>query len=90
VFLTVRCSAAHSRFQEWLQAGFFVRLWEASLHEYDELKGLLWEGKKRSQPNRQRQKRRQEEQGLCLDKGYDFGQVREVVEEFGYTAHIRT
>ncbi len=28
-------------------------------------------------------------QGLCLDKGYDFDEVRELVAEFGYTAHIR-
>ena len=28
-------------------------------------------------------------QGLCLDKGYDFDEVRELVREFGYTAHIR-
>jgi len=31
----------------------------------------------------------QEEQGLCMDKGYDCNQVREIVDEFGYTAHIR-
>jgi len=28
-------------------------------------------------------------QGMCLDKGYDFDQVREVLAEFGFTAHIR-
>ncbi len=28
-------------------------------------------------------------QGLCLDKGYDFDEVRELLDEFGYTAHIR-
>lgn len=28
-------------------------------------------------------------QGLCLDKGYDYNEVRELVAEFGYTAHIR-
>ncbi len=28
-------------------------------------------------------------QGLCLDKGYDFDEVREIVKEFGFTAHIR-
>ena len=27
-------------------------------------------------------------QGLCLDKGYDFDEVREIVKEFGFTAHI--
>lgn len=28
-------------------------------------------------------------QGLCLDKGYDFDEVRDIVREFGFTAHIR-
>ena len=28
-------------------------------------------------------------QGLCLDKGYDYEEVRELAVEFGYTAHIR-
>jgi putative transposase len=28
-------------------------------------------------------------QGLCLDKGYDYDEVRALVEEFGFTAHIR-
>jgi putative transposase len=28
-------------------------------------------------------------QGLCLDKGYDFDEVRALAEEFGFTAHVR-
>ena len=28
-------------------------------------------------------------QGMCLDKGYDFDAVRNTLEEFGFTAHIR-
>ena len=28
-------------------------------------------------------------QGMCLDKGYDFEEVRQLLEEFGFTAHIR-
>jgi putative transposase len=28
-------------------------------------------------------------QGMCLDKGYDYDEVRALVEEFGFTAHIR-
>ena len=28
-------------------------------------------------------------QGICLDKGYDSREVRDLVKEFGYTAHIR-
>ena len=29
-------------------------------------------------------------QGMCMDKGYDFDEVRALVEEFGFTAHIRS
>lgn len=28
-------------------------------------------------------------QGLCLDKGYDYQEVRDIVAAFGFTAHIR-
>jgi putative transposase len=28
-------------------------------------------------------------QGVCLDKGYDFDEVRDLLAEFGFTAHIR-
>ena len=29
-------------------------------------------------------------QGLCLDKGYDYDEVRLLLAEFGFTAHIRS
>jgi putative transposase len=29
-------------------------------------------------------------QGVCLDKGYDYDEVRALLAQFGYTAHIRT
>lgn len=29
-------------------------------------------------------------QGMCLDKGYDYEEVRCLLREFGFTAHIRT
>ena len=29
-------------------------------------------------------------QGMCLDRGYDFDEVRRTLEEFGFTAHIRS
>lgn len=32
---------------------------------------------------------RRKPQGLCQDKGYDYDSVRELVEQFGYTAHIK-
>lgn len=28
-------------------------------------------------------------QGMCLDKGYDYDEVRRLLDEFGFTAHIR-
>ena len=28
-------------------------------------------------------------QGMCLDKGYDYNEVRELLAEFAFTAHIR-
>ncbi len=37
----------------------------------------------RPQPTRRRP------QGLCLDKGYDYDEVRDLAKEFAYTAHIR-
>lgn len=39
---------------------------------------------KRPRPSLQRP------QHLCLDKGYDFDEVRALAEEFGFTAHIRS
>ena len=35
-------STAHDRFQEWVEAGVFHRLWAAGLLEYDKLKGIDW------------------------------------------------
>jgi len=29
-------------------------------------------------------------QGMCLDKGYDYAEVRATLKEFGFTAYIRT
>jgi putative transposase len=31
----------------------------------------------------------EEPQGMCLDKGYDYEEVRATLLEFGFTAHIR-
>jgi putative transposase len=32
----------------------------------------------------------EEKPNLCLDKGYDYPEVRELVEAYGYYAHIRS
>ena len=29
-------------------------------------------------------------QGLCLDKGYDYNEVRDLAQEFGFTLQLRT
>ena len=31
----------------------------------------------------------EEPQGMCLDKGYDYDAVRAILDEFGFTAHIK-
>src|SRR5215510_6392888 len=35
-------STAHDRFQEWVAAGVFLKLWKAGVEEFDDLKGLDW------------------------------------------------
>ena len=36
-------STVHDRFQEWQRDGFFERMWQAGLLDYDNEKGLEWE-----------------------------------------------
>lgn len=31
----------------------------------------------------------EQKSNICMDKGYDYDEVREIVKEFGYTAHIK-
>ncbi len=33
---------------------------------------------------------KKKKQHMCLDKGYDYDEVRDIVNEFGFTAHIRS
>jgi transposase len=35
-------STAHDRFQEWVAAGVFLKLWQAGVAQFDELKGIDW------------------------------------------------
>lgn len=35
-------STVHRTFLEWCDAGFFERLWQAGLADYDEMEGLAW------------------------------------------------
>ena len=141
-------TTVYDRFRRWLRAGFFVRLWQAELAEFDELVGIDWEwqsldgvmtkapfgggatgpnptdrakrGTKRSTLSEghglpiglvvagaQRHDMKlvaatldavvvarpepstEQPQGLCLDAGYDYDQVRAEAEARGYTPHIR-
>ena len=36
-------STAHDRFQEWVKAGVFLKLWQLGVERFDELKGIDWE-----------------------------------------------
>jgi putative transposase len=36
-------STAHDRFQEWVQADVFLKLWKAGVEQFDELEGIDWE-----------------------------------------------
>jgi transposase len=40
-------------------------------------------------PTLHEEEEEQQQQGMCLDKGYDYDEVREILKEFGFTAHIR-
>ncbi len=35
-------STAHDRFQEWVDAGVFLKLWQAGVERFDELQGIDW------------------------------------------------
>jgi putative transposase len=65
-------STAHDRFQEWVQAGVFLKLWQAGIEQFEELCGIDWDwlsidgamtkaplggGKNRPQSDRPRQER---------------------------------
>ncbi len=36
-------STAHDRFQEWVQAGVFLKLWQAGLEQFEETCGIDWD-----------------------------------------------
>lgn len=67
-------STAHDRFEVWVDAGVFLKLWQVGVERFDELKGIDWNWlsmdgamtkaplggeKDRTQPHRPRQRRRQ-------------------------------
>jgi putative transposase len=141
-------STAHDRFQAWVEAGVFLKLWQAGIQQFDELCGIEWDwlamdgamtkaplggektgpnptdrgksGVKRSLlteghgvpiglvvegANRHDMKlvratlsgivvdrpepTAAKPQGMCLDKGYDYDEVRDILHDFGFTPHIR-
>ncbi len=69
-------STAHDRYQTWVRAGVFFKLWQAGVEKFDELRGIDWQwqsmdgamtkaplggGKNRPQSDRSGQRRRQKE-----------------------------
>ena len=36
-------SSVHKHFRRWQEAGFFLRIWQAGLAEYDGMQGIAWE-----------------------------------------------
>jgi putative transposase len=36
-------STAHDRFQQWVEAGVFLRLWQAGVEQFDETVGIDWQ-----------------------------------------------
>ena len=36
-------STTHDRFQEWVQAGVFLKLWQAGTEQFEELCGIDWD-----------------------------------------------
>lgn len=36
-------STAHDRFQQWVQAGVFLKLWQVGVESFDELCGIDWD-----------------------------------------------
>lgn len=142
-------STAHDRFQAWTEAGVFLRLWQAGVARFDELRGIEWgwlamdgaltkaplgeektgrnptdrgkSGVKRSLlteghrvpisvpidgANRHAMKlvrttlerlvverpapTLERPQGMCLDTGYAYDEVYTILQEFGFTAHVRS
>jgi len=140
-------STVHDRFQSWIQAGLFLKLWQAALIEYDSVKHIDWEwqsmdgchvlsplagqdtgpsfkhhgktGTNRSLlteghgipiglviasantndlklaeptllsiPIPRPQPTPDHPQNLCLDKGYDYSEVFQLLNASAYTPHI--
>ncbi len=140
-------STAHDRYQQWVAAGVFDKLWQVGVERFEALVGIDWAwlsmdgamtkaplgggktgpnptdrgkgGVKRSLlteghgvpiglvvdgANRHDMKllgatiesmvverpepTQEQPQGMCLDKGYDYEEVRDTLVEFGFTAHI--
>jgi transposase len=78
-------------------------LWQAGIEQFDELCEIDWDwlamdgamskaplGGEKTGPNpTDRGKSGVKPQGMCLAKGYDYDEVRDILREFGFTAHIR-
>ncbi len=80
-------SSAHRRFKEWTEGnGLPIGLVVDGANRNDM---KLVRATLESIPVQRPEPTPEAPQGLCLDKGYDFDEVRELVRTFGFTAHIR-
>jgi len=59
-------------------------VYEANRHDSKMVRATL-----ESVPVKRPKPTRKRPQGICLDKGYDYDSVRDLVKAFGYTAHIK-
>jgi len=141
-------SSVHDRFQQWVKAKVFKKMWQAGLLELDKKKQLDWAwqcmdgamtkaplgGEKTGKNPTDRAKSgvkrslmtegngvpiglaveganchdkrlvegtlqsilverprvtRKNPQNMCMDKGYDYPDTRQLVKQWGYTAHIK-
>ena len=60
-----------------------LAVWGANTHDMK-----LAEPTLESMPIERPEPTRRKPQNMCLDKGYDFPEIDELVEEWGYTGHI--
>ena len=44
----------------------------------------------KSIPIKRPRPRARKRQGMCMDKGYDYKEVRKLLKRFGFTAHVRS
>ena len=96
-------SSAYRRFREWAAAGVFREFWRQGLLAYAAVAGVHWkwlalDGANvndhklmrptlQSLPVQRPRPGARQQQGLCVDKGYDYDEVRALAHTYGFTLH---